>query len=709
MLAIGCEDGSVRLISLLYGALEHHKRFDRSKSRILSIAWGPPELKMSKPSEDTSMGDDTSSEVDDEDDEGWEDTWLVTGGSDSCIRKWNVKTGRTTDRMETDKARGERTLVWAVQVLADSTIVSGDSMGMVKFWDASTATQFHSFRAHGADVLTLAVSPNGTSIYSAGVDQKVTEFTLSGSTSRRWVQTYSRRLHAHDIRSIAIWPPYTLCTAPKERPLINTGSAPILASGGLDMVVCLTPCAPASQGLEQRIKIVNPLATGNHSTFEESFQRRMAYPVTGVLSFAREARFVMCRMNRGITIWRIGSLEDESDRANDVSEPTNWELVLEMELNAKTNLIAGAISADGTWVAVSDAKETKLFRLEDSKKVIPHRIKTFGSVLASANADLAASTASSDLSFTPDSSKLIMSCFPSSFVVIIDLTPSTSNEDAAPRVLRTFGQHRMKQARSGRVVKKMVLQRRGDDEEEMEDEQPQANLSDNDEDGEGQSEEVHAAVCCTAVSADGQWFASADLRGRCHVFNIDSLQHHCTLPSFELPIRSLVFDPRSSDTLLIGLPNNRIHVFDIEERMFPQWASRVCDNLPQSFTGLHDPLQGLMFVHPSSSSSSFTPSPRQVIAYGSNWLCKIKLDAGVATRKGFRSKDRRKRKTQKSAIEASNEETNEHNFTVVTKYRHMLGVGQLGDQELVIVERPLVDLLSGKGQPPPYYKHRYGT
>ena len=42
---------------------------------------------------------------------------------------------------------------------SDSTIISGDSMGRVKFWDASTATQFASFPAHQADVLSLAVGP----------------------------------------------------------------------------------------------------------------------------------------------------------------------------------------------------------------------------------------------------------------------------------------------------------------------------------------------------------------------------------------------------------------------------------------------------------------------------------------------------------------------------------------------------------------------
>lgn len=40
---------------------------------------------------------------------------------------------------------------------SDGTIVSGDSLGTVKFWDPLTSTQSYSFQAHGADVLCMAI------------------------------------------------------------------------------------------------------------------------------------------------------------------------------------------------------------------------------------------------------------------------------------------------------------------------------------------------------------------------------------------------------------------------------------------------------------------------------------------------------------------------------------------------------------------------
>jgi len=99
---------------VIHDTLTHHRRFDRVKCRLLSIAWGPPIPRQLKPAKSTASDDSSDS---DDDDVDWSDSWLVTGGSDSSLRKWDVVSGRVIDRMSTDKMRGERTLVWTVGVL----------------------------------------------------------------------------------------------------------------------------------------------------------------------------------------------------------------------------------------------------------------------------------------------------------------------------------------------------------------------------------------------------------------------------------------------------------------------------------------------------------------------------------------------------------------------------------------------------------------
>ena len=79
---------------------------------MLSIAWGPPKRKIKKVA-----GPKAESSDDDDNEDKWTDSWLVTGCSDSSLRKWDATTGRMIDRMGTNKMRGERTLVWTVGVL----------------------------------------------------------------------------------------------------------------------------------------------------------------------------------------------------------------------------------------------------------------------------------------------------------------------------------------------------------------------------------------------------------------------------------------------------------------------------------------------------------------------------------------------------------------------------------------------------------------
>ncbi|KAJ7667897.1 WD40-repeat-containing domain protein, partial [Mycena polygramma] len=308
----------------------------RVKCRVLSIALGPPSPRLSSARKTT---DDPS----DEEEDDWTDTWLVTGGSDSSLRKWDVATGRTIDRMGTDKIRGERTLVWSVGVLGDGTIVSGDSLGMVKFWDSRTCTQLQTFQAHGADVLCLTVDPTGTAVYTSGVDQKISQFFLvktssaEKSSTRRWIQTSSRHMHSHDVRALAIWPPYTTLP-PSHKRQFPMDIAPILASRGLDMSVVVTPAALPTNTI---VKIVNPISTSVHSTFEDLYHRRLAYSSgpssTSAIQVAREARLVCCTRDAGLGIWRITkkpapSSEDEPLAVDD-PDAAGWEKVLDMELN----------------------------------------------------------------------------------------------------------------------------------------------------------------------------------------------------------------------------------------------------------------------------------------------------------------------------------------------------------------------------------------
>ncbi|KAH9921964.1 WD40 repeat-like protein [Epithele typhae] len=748
ILALGCEDGSVRLVSLLYEELGHLRRLDRVKSRILSIAWGPP-----TPQQPNTTADSDS----DDDDDVWTDSWLVTGCSDSSLRKWDFASGRVLERMGTDKVRGERTLVWAIGVVGDGTIVSGDSMGHVKFWDQRTCTQLQSFPAHAADVLCLTIGADGTSVYTSGVDQKVTQFAYV-KTSRttndpsplaprgmaRWVQTSSRRLHSHDVRALAIWPPHTPLPSSHQRHFAED-IAPVLVSGGLDMSVVATPAASPSATLSG--KVTNPLVTSTQATFVDAYHRRLAYssgPASGsAVHLAKDARLVLCTRDAGVTVWRIPkrkrrneeSLSDEVDP--DSAKEDNWERVLDMDLNVQTNISAAAISDDGKWIAVADWYETKLFQLlnEQNGDLRPRRMRDFSSLLQGQLTESV--TGASSLTFTPDSSKLIVATSMSATLVVIDLGDGARS----PTVLRKFEQHRMRDnIVKGRFVKrrKHARQSTPDGDVAMADEDAEltpgadkdgaaddsGSESDSDSDA---STRVHTTITRLAVSADGQWLASADARRRTHVFNLDAVQHHAALPTLPQAVHALAFDPTSPALLVLGLADNTLEVYNAEARTFPRWARALVHAVPQRFVQLHDPVLGVTFdpgrgagrkgQAPEQGEGQSALPPKTALFWGATWMCKVMLAERVGWG-GFEKRRRNKRKAEAGpdgrvevsgagGEEGQQGQGQQRNFKLVTHYRPILLVDFVAPGELVVVERPLVDVLAKL--PPAYFKPKYGA
>ncbi|GLB36397.1 putative WD40 repeat-like protein [Lyophyllum shimeji] len=708
LLALGCEDGTVRLLSLANDTLTHHRKFDRVKCRILSIAWGPPTPQYPQ-RRDSGAAEDSDS---DDDEDTWNDTWIVTGGSDSSIRKWDVATGRVIDRMGTDKVRGERTLVWTVGVLGDGTIVSGDSLGMIKFWDSRTCTQLQSFQGHGADVLCLAVGPDGNTVFTSGVDQKTSLFSLvktgnpdQGSNplvgaSSRWIHSCSRRMHSHDVRALASWPPYTTLP-PSHKRRFPIDIAPILASGGLDMSVVVTPAALPSSTV---VKIVNPLSTSAHCVFEDSYHRRLAYSSgpsgTSAIQVARKARLVSCIRDAGLSVWRIKARPSEDeDGFSDLElpslnpQPAGWEKVLEVDLNVNTNLIASAISDDGRWLVASDLYETKLFSLaiDVKDRLTVRRIREFSSILqAQLRGATTSTTGAQAFRFTPDSSKLVMSTAMSSYILVIDLTGEK------PHVLRRFDHHRLKDS----IVRDRVVKGRktsgdvemgdGTIEDEEESEEEQANAT-----------PTVTSVLRLAISPDGQWLATSDDRARTNIFNLDSIQHHSVLPSFSKPAQVLAFDPKRPDILIMAFPDNSLQIYNVESRQFPAWGKELCSGLPKRFTHAHDPVLGVAF-DPAEASPAADATPRYALFWGSTWICKLSMNDSAP---GSVTKKRRRESLKLSAEPTA--DGNSGDFKMVTHYRPILHVDFLAAGELVVVERPLVDVLSD--MPPAYFKHKYGA
>ncbi|KAK6349229.1 U3 small nucleolar RNA-associated protein [Orbilia blumenaviensis] len=341
-LAVGCEDGSLVIISVgdSPGSLSLSKIIPQSKAcRVLSLAWQSP-------------------------------TTIIAGTSDSKLRAFDTITGRTITTMSVapkfnNKRRNAKkrdTYVWSVKYIPSNGgwIVAGDSLGEISVYDGKRYTLRQKLKSHDADVLTLETNTNGTQFFSSGVDRVTVKHELVGLGKRAtWTQVAKKRFHKHDVRAMGGF---------------EAGPFSVLVSGGVDM----TP-------------IVIPL-----KRFAEEYQYTLsALPQEQIIATTvgkADSRLLVAKFDREVKIWRVNSI-DEVEAADDVElygavdEDQGRKLVGGILVNTDENISSAAISPNGDLLAVSTMATVKLFHLRPrktnvllriSKLELPEKVATIG-------------------------------------------------------------------------------------------------------------------------------------------------------------------------------------------------------------------------------------------------------------------------------------------------------------------------------------------
>lgn len=131
---------------------------------------------------------------------------VIVGCADSSIRAYDMRNGTLIRKMTlgSDLAGGAKEIiVWSVKCLEDGDIVSGDSTGQVCIWDGKTYTQAQRLKSHKQDVLSLAVSADGSTIVSGGMDRRTVLYRKTTGSSVRWASVWHRRYHSHDVKTMS--------------------------------------------------------------------------------------------------------------------------------------------------------------------------------------------------------------------------------------------------------------------------------------------------------------------------------------------------------------------------------------------------------------------------------------------------------------------------------------------------------------------------
>lgn len=227
---------------------------------------------------------------------------------------------------------------------------------------------------------------------------------------------------------------------------------------------------------------------------------------------------------------------------------------------------------------------------------------------------------------------------------------------------------------------------------------------------------------------------------------MSSTQHHCALPTPELIASALTFMPSSTSTLIVGMPNNSLYIFDVEERQLAPWARQLSSHPPRMLKSLRDPLIGLVIdpaygrsTTPRSSvyGGSANGSPvswdrddrrdESLIMWGATWICRMGLQRPVTTANQKTPKRRRNGNSKLPAetprttatrplVDGSSSSSSISSpgarpptqFRLSHKYQPLLLLDFIGPSEMVIVERPFFSLLDAL---PPAWERtgQYGT
>jgi hypothetical protein len=206
---------TIRLFDVTDGELSYAASVGRHKTRVLSVAWS------------------------------LDDTVLASGSADG-VRTWDAATGSNLGRISVgkDAEKRRRALVWCLAFLRDNTLVSGDSIGRVQFWNCQFGTLLQTIHKHAADVLGLAATADGSTVFASGVDSQVLQIKRveEGDKHRgaaKWVVSAAHRAHSHDVKALALHP--------------DGGAGGILVTAGVDAKVVVYNAAEFGKARTHRL------------------------------------------------------------------------------------------------------------------------------------------------------------------------------------------------------------------------------------------------------------------------------------------------------------------------------------------------------------------------------------------------------------------------------------------------------------------------
>ncbi|KAF2007225.1 WD40 repeat-like protein [Amniculicola lignicola CBS 123094] len=303
-LVAGCADGTLVLLSTADNELRFERFLSRSstkKARALSVTYKDRNT-------------------------------VLAGYADSMIRVFDARNGNVLRNISLGSGPPggpKEILVWKVRCLSNGDFVTGDSTGDVRIYEGKNYSQVQRISGHEADVLDIAVSRDGTKIFSAGMDRRTCFYSCSkrsgaarGNRGEKWRKVSHQRYHDHDVKALAAF----------EGNKLN-----VIVSGGIDAKPVVVPLRQFGKELSRGLATL---------------------PRVAPLVSASGARLMVSWWNCELRIWRVKSQIEGSEKPK---------VVARMALQGDENITSVSVTDDGELLAVATASEVRLFQLSRPK------------------------------------------------------------------------------------------------------------------------------------------------------------------------------------------------------------------------------------------------------------------------------------------------------------------------------------------------------
>ncbi|XP_008410766.1 U3 small nucleolar RNA-associated protein 4 homolog [Poecilia reticulata] len=181
-------------------------------------------------------------------------------------------------------------------------------------------------------------------------------------------------------------------------------------------------------------------------------------------------------------------------------------------------------------------------------------------------------------------------------------------------------------------------------------------------------------------SEDGQWLATANTDCEIHVFNLRKMKLHCSVPAYSSCPTAVSIHPTSGNLVSVHA-DQQIFEFSLKQKEYSEWSRQL------QRQGLH-PLW-LQRDTPVTQITFNPNNPAHIMLHDVFMFCIIdqSLPLPEAKSKFYNQRILRSLPEPQRLRES-------HAFKACKNFQHLLSVNLLEDLSLVVVERPLVDIVS---------------